>query len=106
MGKKQAKELIVKHFVDHLVFDEYCKLSETCGLSPPKKHINTHVRSKGEATANDLVNSLAELDLKNELPEIVVPAIDLQMCPTETMTENEPTISTRLETIEMAMKQL
>ena len=56
-GKKQAKELIVKHFVDHLVFDEYCKLSEVCGLSPPKKHINTHVRSKGEATAYDLVNS-------------------------------------------------
>ena len=105
-GKKQAKELIVKHFVDHLVFDEYCKLSEVCGLSPPKKHINTHVRSKGEATAYDLVNSLAELDLANELPEIVVPAIDLQMCPTETMTENEPTILTRLETIEMAMKQL
>ena len=60
--KKKVSELIVKHFVDHDVYEAFCKLSEASELPPSQKHRNTEVRTKGEASASDLVSSLAELD--------------------------------------------
>ena len=60
--KKQVSELNVKHFVDHDVYEAYCKLSEASELPPPQKHRNTEVRTKGEASAWDMVSSLAKLD--------------------------------------------
>ena len=43
-GKKQVSELIVKHFVDHQVYEAYCKLSEACDSPLLQKHRNTDVR--------------------------------------------------------------
>ena len=67
---------------------------------------NTEPRIKGEASASDLVSSLAELDREGRLPEIVVPVIGLQWCPTETMLENDPTVLVRLERLEKAVMQV
>ena len=75
-GKEQVSELIVKHFVDHDVYDASCKLSEASKSQRLQKHRNTEVRTKGEASAWDLVSSLAKLDRECRLPEIVVPVID------------------------------
>ena len=61
-SKKQVSELNVKHFVDHDVYEAFCKLSEASESPPPQKHRNTEARTKGEASISDLESSLAELD--------------------------------------------
>ena len=45
-SKKQVSELIIKLFVDHDVYEAFCKLSEASELPPPQKHRNTEARTK------------------------------------------------------------
>ena len=91
--KSTVVEKIVKQFSETDVYDALKLLCDVCGREDPKKRQDSNKRPKGEAFANDIHDTVLELDNSNKLPEIVVASFQVKFCPVETVSDSDPGVS-------------
>ena len=104
--KSTVVEKIVKQFSETDVYDALKLLCDVCDRDDPKKRQDSNRRPKGEAFANDIHNTVLELDNSNELPKIVVASFQVKFCPVETVSDSDPGVLVRMERLENAFLEM
>ena len=104
--KSTVVEKIVKQFSETDVYDALKLLCDVCGREDPKKRQDSNKRPKGEAFANDIHDTVLELDNSNKLPEIVVSSFQVKFCPVETVSDSDPGVLVRMERLENAFLEM
>jgi hypothetical protein len=104
--KKKTMDLMVKTFGSNELYEALCQLTGAVRRDAPGKKRDGATRTGIEAYALDIFLLLQELGDTDAMPEIVVPCTELSRCPVDTGRDDDPTILTRMDRLEQAVRQV